>query len=1079
MAKASNVSKAPSYASAYEPAEYVKLKPIYYVAAFMIPALLTFIAYVIFGVYPFGERSVLTLDLNGQYVYYFENIRRCFWSGESPLYSWSRNLSGGYQGVIGYYLASPFTFIVILMPRKLIIEALMIMQICKVGACGLTFCVYAQKSKGVKPLQSVIFSTMYALMAFVSIQLIDPMWIDGPIFLPLIILGVEYLVDDGRKLNYIIPLAIMFIANFYIGFMIAIFVALYFLYYLFFGAKRQFHGIKDYAYVAGRMVLSTGVVLMCSYIMIMPIYNALALGKFSFSEPDYSLKTMFNPLELLATLLPNQYYSVNVDEGTRMYGRPEIYCGVLSFVLTPLYFFNKRISKNRKIGYGLLMFVMFFSMWIKPLNMMWHGGQDPNWLPYRYSFLVSFILVSMAAETFAKLDDYKLDIKVPAITFSVIALLAFVFDACMKNFNYNEEKYKYVAVSPYSEQVTINGKSVNHLFLGTLIFGVILAAIYLTFAYMISHAKTKKQRNIISIFLAAFVFFEAGYNFFDTIFKIDKEVYYSSKASYNEIMSAPDVTEVLENYDDGFYRSEKTYFRNVNDNQAYNLKGISHSSSVMNARILTFIETLGYTTKSYETRYDGNTPVSDSLLGIKYVLDDPELSDSEGKTLLSPYYNKVASTTYKREGDEHPVDIYENPDALPIGFMADDDILRLSFLGNDNPFNSMNNFLSSMTGSTEDYTQLDPKDYFIRIEENPEVDLNECWESDYNGQHCYNANANAVDPTVRIHITAQSEENLYMFLKSDNPKKCNLWVSDEKNAETGEFENFKGFGSYFDGYDYAIVNLGSYPVGTEIEVRLTILQQDKTGNNEYVMVKDFQFYHLDYNAFHEDIQKLKANPWVLDEEKTTSNRLVGEVDAKAGQIFYTSIPYEPGWTIKVDGKKVEEQFIPDEEDPTIMRNLTDGGYGSVCILNSLIGIRLPEGHHTVEMKYSPPGFNTGIILLICGIGMLVLFYLYDKKNNLAIRDRVEAKARWKQGNYETAAADAEKKQSNVAIIKSKGAVAEIELGKEKTDEKPADEKKEADNKPEKEVEKKADGEKKESQNSNQNKNKNKNKNKKK
>ncbi|MDE6775349.1 MAG: YfhO family protein, partial [Ruminococcus sp.] len=201
MAKSTAVSKTPSYAVAYEPKQYVKFKPLYYLAAFLIPALLTFIAYAIFGVYPFGERSVLTLDLNGQYVYYFENIRRAFWNGESLLYSWARNLSGGYQGVIGYYLASPFTFIVVLMPRSLIVEALMIMQLCKVGACGVTMFAYVENAKRVKPFQSIIFSTMYALMAFVAIQLIDPMWVDGPIFLPLVILGVEYLVDDGRKIN--------------------------------------------------------------------------------------------------------------------------------------------------------------------------------------------------------------------------------------------------------------------------------------------------------------------------------------------------------------------------------------------------------------------------------------------------------------------------------------------------------------------------------------------------------------------------------------------------------------------------------------------------------------------------------------------------------------------------------------------------------------------------------------------------------------------------------------------------------------------------------------------------------------
>lgn len=1046
MAKTKSVSSAPSYAKyPVKPPEYVKFRFAYIIASFLIPALLTLIAYALFGVYPFGERSVLTLDLNGQYVYYFENIRDAFWSGRNPLYSWARNLSGGYQGVIGYYLASPFTFIVILLPRKMIVESLMIMQLCKVGACGASFCVYAQKAKNVKPIPSVLFATMYALMAFVAIQLIDPMWVDGPIFLPLIILGLEYLVDDGRKINYIIPLAIMFIANFYIGFMVAIFVAIYFVYYLFFGTKRKYD-LAGYAKVIGRMFLATGVVLLCSYIMIMPVYKALALGKFDFSEPDYSLRTMFNPLELIATVLPNQYYSVNVDEGTRMYGRPEIYCGVLSFILVPLYFFNKNIKRNRKIGYGLVLFILFFSMWIKPFNMMWHGGQDPNWLPYRYSFLVSFVLVSMAAESFSNLEGYKMKIGLPAGVFSVFAVLVFIFESIIPSLNYNEERYQYPAKMPYTTTETINGESVKHLWLGTLTFGLVLAAIYLCFLYIYSNAKKKSSRNYIALAMAVFVLFEAGYNTYDTILKIDKEVYYSSKKSYAAIMDAPNVANQLKEYDDGFYRTEKTFFRNVNDNQAYGFKGLSHSSSVMNTRIINFIETLGYSTKSYETRYDGNTPLADSLLGIKYVLNDPARNNADGKSLLSPYYNQVYTSTYQNDNGEASLEVYENPDALPIGFMANSDILKLSFLGNDNPFNSMNNFLSAMTGNTPDYSGvLEPKAYFKRIDENPEVELNECWESNYNGQHCYNANAGAGDPTVRIHVTSQSDDALYMFLKSDNPKKCNMWVGVKdpadgiyKGRHTGT-EAFDGYGQYYDGYDYSIVNLGSFAPGTEIEIRLTILQQDKTGNNEYVMVKDFQFYHLDYNAFHEDIEQLKQSPWNLDLSKTKDDYLVGEVDAKAGQILYTSIPYEPGWTIKVDGKKVEERFedIINDAGTSVMVNDTDGKDGEVVILNALIGLRLPEGHHTVSMKYSPPGFRTGCVFLVFGIAAIVLLFIYDRKNNMIMIQERELAEMRKKG----ITPPAEGKSVPVAqIIKSKGAITEKPLKQEKQEDSDDDEK---------------------------------------
>ena len=52
----------------------------------------------------------------------------------------------------------------------------------------------------------------------------------------MIMLGIEYLVDDGRRLNFIIPLALMCVANFYIGYMICFFVILYFLFYLCFGS---------------------------------------------------------------------------------------------------------------------------------------------------------------------------------------------------------------------------------------------------------------------------------------------------------------------------------------------------------------------------------------------------------------------------------------------------------------------------------------------------------------------------------------------------------------------------------------------------------------------------------------------------------------------------------------------------------------------------------------------------------------------------------------------------------------------------------------------------------------------------
>lgn len=1036
----------------------IKYKPLYYVAAFLIPALLTLIAYAFFGIYPFNERSVLALDLNGQYIYYFEAIRDAFWGDGSVFYNWSRNLSGEFMGITGYYLASPFTLIVILMPRSMILEAMMIMQLCKVGAAGLIFCIYAQKSKNVKPLQSILFSTMYAMMSYVAIQLIDPMWIDGPVFLPLIILGVEYLIDDGRKLNYIIPLAIMFIAEFYIGYMIAIFVAIYFFYYLFFGTKRKFKNAGEYFKTFIRMALSTIVVLMCSIFMILPVYNGLSNGKFNFSHPDFSYKHMFELLELIPTLLPNQYYSVNVDEGSRLYGRPEIYCGVLTLTLLPLFFMNKKIKANRKIGNGLITLIMVISMYVKPINMLWHGGQDPNWLPYRYSFLLSFIFVSMAAEIFSNLDGYKLSIGSVAGTFTGIAVLVAFFNERMPKYNYNEDKYKYVATVPYKTTETYHTDTHEELWLGTLVFGIMLAAVYLIYIYFYSHAKKQKARNAMTIAVACVVFFEAGYNAYDTFKKINKEVAYSDRSTYAEIMSAPDVVEELEEYDNGFYRSEKTFQRCVNDNLAYGLKGISHSSSVMNAKAISFAAALGYFTQSYETQYKGNNVVADSLLGIKYVIDDPN-RNTGNRSLLEPHYEKVLETQYtNNSGNEATLDVYENKDALAIAYAASEDILKLGHLGNDNQFNSMNIFLSTLTGNTDFQTTEEGaiiingcKEYYKRLEPeayegNSVFDPNQVRHSMYsptdeNGNviqskvhHAYDALPNAVDPVVNMHITTQYDGPVYMHIDSDFYKGVNIWVSKDKD-EDGNYYNHQEYGNYLKDHIRPIIRLGSYPAGTELEVRFTITKTEGSsvyvGTNEHFMFKEnggLQLYNLDYDAFHEDIENLKQNQFIVNKEKSNDRYLEGTVNINEGQLLFTTIPYEDGWSIKIDGKKADDLITEIKNEDGTVRYQNDAGAdtGKVIMLESTIGLKLPAGEHTITMKYTPPGFTLGMFTLILGIGIIVIFYLYDKKNNEILIALQNEKDRKKQGLPPEKTTDNEKAK-NVQIIKSKGAVSEQEL----------------------------------------------------
>ena len=73
--------------------------PWYLFAAFFMPLVLMYLIYIGMEVFPFGKNSVLVLDLNGQYVYYFEYFREIIHGDASLLYSWTRSLGGEFLGI--------------------------------------------------------------------------------------------------------------------------------------------------------------------------------------------------------------------------------------------------------------------------------------------------------------------------------------------------------------------------------------------------------------------------------------------------------------------------------------------------------------------------------------------------------------------------------------------------------------------------------------------------------------------------------------------------------------------------------------------------------------------------------------------------------------------------------------------------------------------------------------------------------------------------------------------------------------------------------------------------------------------
>ncbi len=892
---------------------YIWSKKIY-IFAFFIPVIIIYAAYAAFFVYPFGDESALVLDLSAQYVCYYENLRDVFWGDGSFVNSWSRNLSGETMGLFAYYLSSPFTIILMLLPRSMMPTSVLIMQLCKAGAAGVTFCYYLHCHRKFEPKNSLAFSILYSVMSYMIVQLMDPMWLDALVFLPLICIGIEYIVDHNRVAFFILFLSLMFIANFYIGWMIAIFSCLYFLvYYFALSNNNPSTKFGDIIYKGSQFTLGGVLSACCSAFILIPLNYSLSLGKYGFgnglTSESFKHEIQFTFADIFVNALPNSY------DTCRPEGSPVIYCGVITLILIPLFFLNTNIKLRTKIGYGILSFLLMASMYISTIDVIWHGFQVPNWLPYRYSFLLSFVMVLMAAHAFERIEG---------VSAKEIGIMFFLVCG-------------YVLYVDSLELERIN-------LLATIWYTVFFAGIYCLLLHL--YKKYYKVKNISFIITIVFIIELACSSVF-TIYAIDRDVNYSKYSGYNRYITLGrnTVDKIYEMDDTPVYRIESNHHRSVNDAMAFNSFGISHSSSTLNKGPIEFIRKLGFSYQGHSTKYVGATYISDALLGIKYVMEvgntkPPKNEDgspgTETEIKESFHYND--NMVFANGDSEQIFYVYENPNVLPIGFMASNDILDVKLEG-DNPFIIQNNLMSALVNDTK-------ADYFKRLEVDDVVPENAKLTT-YSGHQKYVPRIEGENSHVEFFVTAPSEEMIYVYFPSRYERKVNLWLNKE----------FLGY--YFETGNKTIRALGRFDEGEQISLITTLREE----HNE-VLFDDEYFYYLDDEEFQASIAELREEPFVVEEFK--EDHIVGTVTAKEDGILYTSISYEPGWTVKVDGEKVEY----------------------IELVDALIGVPLSAGEHTIEMTFFPKGLLIGIIISAIAILITILIAIKEHKNRTILLNKL-------------------------------------------------------------------------------------------
>jgi len=837
----------------------------YLLLTFFLPLFLLWLAFITMEVYPFGNNSVLVLDLNGQYVSFFEYLRRLIYEGGGILYSWERALGGEFMGIFAYYIASPFSLLVALFPKSMITEALLCIILLKCGSCGLAMGFYLHKTHPTRPANIVIFSTLYALTSYAVVYGHNTMWIDQLIILPVLTYAIEQLITKRKYKLFTISLALSLIVNFYIGFMMCIYTFFYFFYYIFLRnniEKEKLRFLRSLVQIGFFALIALAI----ASVVLLPTYYSLTFGKTTFTTPAYAFDQRFDFLDIFLKLFPGSYDTVRPE------GLPWIYCGTLSLILLPVFFFspNKNITGKEKIFAGIVLIFFIISFNSSTLDLIWHGFQKPNWLNNRYSFMLCFFIILYAYKAFEQIE--KIDFRWVVTVCGVLVVILMIIQKQHYSF-VNDLKFIWVSIGC----------------LGAMLIGL----------YLVNKQVLKGFSAYILLILVCLEMFSATLL---NLTSLDSDVVFTSRTNYVTYMGrvSPIINRITAS-DDSFYRMEKALYRKTNDPMAFGFRGLSNSTSTLNASVINLLNQLGLSAKSHWSKYIGGNPVVDSLLGLKYIVypDEPH-----NELLYEPYMDDEPNTLYAQQ----------NPYALSIAYAVNEAVLETDINEFDEAFLMLNRLVGNMLG-------VDNIDLFKYIRPT-DTDYDNIDIAYVTGHKKYSPARDNREGRIVSRFIVPTADEIFMFVPTTYPRELRINISGEP-------------GGYILGNDTdCIVSLGIFEPGEEIYVSLTILEECV-----YIANGGSFFYYLDTQLFKDTMPRLIEGSMNIEEFSNT--RLYGTVNIPAGrELLFTTIPYDEGWQVKIDGETV----------PLLKT------------LDSLLAVNITEGDHTVEFLYRPKPFLLGLTL---------------------------------------------------------------------------------------------------------------------
>lgn len=614
-----------------------------YFVSFIIPVIIMIGVYLSQGIYWNSDNSPLLGDGFHQYVIFDIALRNILHGNSSLFYTFTSGLGLNFYALSSYYLGSFLSPLVYFFDLTNMPDAVYLTTLLKFGLIGLsTFFSLNKLFQSIpKPLKLAL-STSYTLMSFTVSQLEIKTWLDVFILIPLIITGLHLLITEKKFTLYFTSLSILFIQNYYFGYMTALFLIFWYLCQISWDFKTRKSSVLDFiviSFLAG----------MASLIMTLPtLFDLQTHGEKLTEVTKFQTESSWY-LDLFAKQFIGSF-------DTTKYGAiPMIFVGLLPFILTILFFTLKSIKFHVKLIYAIFFAFLIASFYIEALDLFWQGMHTPNMFLHRYAWIFSTLLIYTAAEVLKRLKELKVWNFLVSLFLVVTGFLATIY---LKSY--------YSFLTDLNTLLTLE-------FL--VVYSLLLLAVIKKFISV----------NLFAILISLFILVEMSLNASSQMDGIAKEWGFASRSAYSRDIPA---MESFSTYiGNQFTRTEKLETQTGNDSMKFNYNGISQFSSVRNRSSSSTLDKLGFKSSgtNLNLRYANNSILADSLFGIQYNISE----------------NPIDKYGFKDIYQKDNLTLYENQYSLPIAFASQSVYNDVKF--NEHTLDNQASFLNQLANVNFDY----------------------------------------------------------------------------------------------------------------------------------------------------------------------------------------------------------------------------------------------------------------------------------------------------------------------------------------------------------------------------------------